>query len=142
MAQKLLLSAILIAGLAACGAPAASTSDAPSKAATQIAIPNISAQDASARLHADSGVTVLDIRTPKEFAAGHISGAVLMDYNSKSFAEDVSKLDRSQAYIVHCQSGGRSGRSMQQFKRLGFENVSHMKGGIAEWKKEGLPLTQ
>ncbi|MDM3870720.1 rhodanese-like domain-containing protein [Porticoccus sp. W117] len=85
-------------------------------------------------------VLVLDIRTPKEFAEGHIAGALNIDYYSDDFKQNLSQLDKSKTYLVHCRSGGRSGRSLKLFRELGFEKVIHLDGGIKAWKSQSLPL--
>ena len=86
-------------------------------------------------------MVVVDIRTPEEFAEGHIAGAINIDYMADGFAEKISELDSSKQYLVHCRSGGRSGRSMASFEDNGLD-VLHLNKGIKEWKKSGFPLTQ
>jgi rhodanese-related sulfurtransferase len=44
---------------------------------------------------------VLDIRTPEEYAAGHLPGAVLVDCQSKGFADQLRTLDPSKTYVMH-----------------------------------------
>ena len=85
-------------------------------------------------------LVVLDIRTPKEFGEGHIAGALNIDYYDDKFKQNLSQLDKTKTYLVHCRSGGRSGRSLKLFEELGFENIIHLDGGIKAWKSEGLPL--
>ena len=100
---------------------------------------DISAPQAASLIE-KTDVTVLDIRTPAEFEAGHIPGAIMVDYKSANFREQLSKLDRETPYIVHCRSGGRSGRAMSIFKELGFENIAHMNGGYLDWSANNLPV--
>ena len=76
---------------------------------------------------------VLDIRTPKEFNAGHLKGAKNIDFYSDHFASEIAKLPKDKSYLVHCASGGRSGRSLSQFKKLGFETVYHLADGYRGW---------
>src|SRR5262245_34037208 len=56
----------------------------------------------AAKLVAKKGVVVLDVRTPSEFAAGHIAGATNVDFQAGDFAERLAKLDRERTYLVHC----------------------------------------
>jgi 3-mercaptopyruvate sulfurtransferase SseA len=58
------------------------------------------------------GLVVLDVRTPEEFAAGHIAGASNVDLNSATFATAVAKLDPKLPYFVYCHSGNRSRRPL------------------------------
>src|SRR5215472_11525563 len=50
---------------------------------------------------------VLDVRTKKEFEAGHIPGAMNLDVNSPEFTQKVSALDKKKTYLVHCAAGVR-----------------------------------
>lgn len=96
----------------------------------------------AAMLLAENKVTVLDIRTPKEFAAGHIAGARNVDFSAADFAKQLEKLDKEKAYVVHCASGGRSTRSLPQFEKLGFQHLIHLDGGIKAWQAVGNPVTK
>ena len=93
-------------------------------------------------LAADENVVILDIRTPKEFNAGHLKGAVNVDFYADDFEQQLSKLDKSTEYLLHCRSGGRSNRSLKTFKKLGFKHIIHMDGGIKAWNKAHLPTTK
>ena len=82
-------------------------------------------------------LTVLDIRTAGEFEEAHIDGATNIDFIDPTFEEQITKLDRDKPYLVHCQSGGRSGRSLEVFKKLGFKNIYHLDGGLTGWRTAG-----
>ncbi len=97
---------------------------------------------AAQALIADQKATVLDIRTPEEFAEGHIPNAKNVDFFSKSFRETLEKLDKDAPIVMHCQSGGRSGQALPIFKELGFTKVFHMNGGFSAWSKAGLPVAK
>lgn len=88
----------------------------------------------------ESRVSVLDVRTPEEFKEAHIAGAVNIDILSKDFGEKVAALDRDRTYIVHCQSGRRSTKSLETLRKLGFKSIVHLDGGLAGWQKAALPL--
>ena len=88
----------------------------------------------------DAKLKVLDIRTPDEYADGHIAGAENIDFLDKSFDGKIAALDKSATYVVHCQSGGRSTKSLERFKKLGFKSIIHMDGGFAAWQKAGQPV--
>ena len=89
------------------------------------------------RLADGSGVVVLDVRTPQEFAEGHIEGAKNIDFTGSEFEKGLQGLDRKVTYLVHCKSGGRSGRSKAVFEKLGFEKILHLSNGFGEWEAEG-----
>jgi rhodanese-related sulfurtransferase len=88
----------------------------------------------------DAKVVVLDIRTPEEYKDGHIAGAVNIDFKEKDFAGKVAKLDREKTYVVHCQGGGRSTKSLETLKKLGFKSIVHLDNGFGSWQKAGLPV--
>ena len=82
------------------------------------------------------GVTVLDVRTPGEFAGGHLAGAVSADITG-DFAQAVEGLDRSAPYAVYCRSGNRSAAALAAMEDLGFTNAWHLDGGIGAWQAAG-----
>ncbi|MDG2307824.1 MAG: rhodanese-like domain-containing protein [Candidatus Binatia bacterium] len=95
---------------------------------------------AEALLGTKTEIVVLDVRTPGEFEAIHLAGAKNIDIDGASFREDAAKLDRDQAYLVHCAAGipgGRSARSVEILEELGFTRVYHLDGGINAWKAAG-----
>ena len=97
---------------------------------------DITVPEAEAAIAAEKTLVVIDVRTPKEFAAGHLAGATNIDYKGKDFLPQLEKLDRNKHYLIYCQSGWRSGAAMKRFKKLGFTNVLHMKDGYLGWSKE------
>ena len=103
----------------------------------------LSARDFKTMLDAhqdDSGLQLLDIRTPGEFNREHIRGALLIDYYASDFVARIKSLDRQKTYLVYCRSGNRSGRSLAVFQRLGFTHVYHLETGLIGWSRENLPL--
>jgi rhodanese-related sulfurtransferase len=100
---------------------------------------HINAQQAQ-KLIADKKVVVLDIRTPEEFAAGHIAGATNINFRAADFEKAIAALDKNQTYVLHCASGNRSTQSLPTFSKLEFKSVCHLDGGIKAWQKEKLPV--
>ncbi len=89
----------------------------------------------------DSGEYVLvDIRTPEEYQAGHIKGAINIDYYAPDFKEQVSKLDKNKKYLYYCRSGHRSGEAEVLAKVFNFPEVYELDGGINVWKEAGYPI--
>jgi len=99
---------------------------------------DISAEAAASLIEKDKSVVVLDIRSPEEFDGGHIAGARNISYHDANFAQQLGKLDKTTSYVLHCHSGGRSGKTIKLLKENGFTNIAHMKSGIAGWRKAGL----
>jgi rhodanese-related sulfurtransferase len=85
---------------------------------------------------------VLDVRTPREFEAGHIQGATNINFNDKDFAKRIEALDKKKIYIIHCASGGRSGQACEQIKTMNFKHMMHMNQGFSAWKEAGQPVAK
>ena len=100
----------------------------------------IKSKKAGKLLKEHKDLVVLDIRTMKEYVEGHIDKAKHIDFFEDSFKTLLEKLDRKTPYLVHCASGGRSGRSMEVFRDLGFTRIYHMNDGFKGWVKEKLPI--
>ncbi len=83
---------------------------------------------------------ILDVRTPSEFASGHIEGSILIDFNASNFRTEVDKLDKSKRYLVYCRTSNRSGQAVSIMKDLGFKEVYDVDGGIVAWEAAGLPI--
>ncbi len=81
----------------------------------------------------EAGLVVLDVRTPAEFAAGHLPGAINMDALSTDFESRLGALDRARSYLVYCRSGNRSRRAIATMTRMGFSSLFHMPDGMQGW---------
>src|SRR5712671_4821477 len=92
------------------------------------------------KLRSDKKNVVLDVRTPEEFAAGHIPGATNIDLHSADFQKKVSELDKSKTYLVHCAAGGRSATACGKLSKLNFTNCYNLLGGMNAWEKAGKPV--
>jgi rhodanese-related sulfurtransferase len=102
-------------------------------------IQDVTAEEAEALLSIDSAPQVIDLRTPEEFATGHIPGAVMIDFKSPDFKTELAKLDTSKEYLFHCKSGGRSTQSLDAWKELGFGKLYHLNKGILSWTEANNP---
>ena len=81
----------------------------------------------------DRDLVILDVRSPEEFSEGHIKNAVNMDFYAAAFPDELESLDKEITYLIYCRSGNRSGMSFKMMKKLGFQDVYNMEGGIMEW---------
>lgn len=136
-------------GLSACGGgddastpedttDVVATEDAPA-AATGIRV--VPATEAAATLESPpDDLVVLDVRTAEEFSEGHLDGAVMLDFYSDDFAEQIAQLDRDVPYVIYCRSGNRSGQTRALMDELGFSAVDDVEGGIISWVDAGLTL--
>ncbi len=80
---------------------------------------------------------LLDVRTPAEFAAGHIAGAVNIDVEAATFPQLVAELDPAKNYAVYCRSGNRSKVAMTAMGQAGFGHLFDLDGGIGAWQSAG-----
>ena len=81
------------------------------------------------------GALLLDVRTPEEFAAGHIPGAVNLP-NEAIGSEEIALLpDKGQHILVYCRSGNRSKQASEKLAALGYGNITEF-GGILDWPGE------
>ena len=76
------------------------------------------------KLRRQTNTIVLDVRTPKEFVAGHIPGATNIDWYASDFEKRASSLDKSKTYLVHCAAGRRGASASEKLTSLHFTNVS------------------
>ncbi|MDR3460317.1 MAG: rhodanese-like domain-containing protein [Verrucomicrobiae bacterium] len=93
--------------------------------------------DEFARMAGDKQNVILDVRTPEEYQAGHIAGAVNLDVSAADFQAKAAALDRSKTYLVHCASGVRSVRACNKLNQLDFPNLYNLPGGFRAWVKAG-----
>lgn len=71
----------------------------------------------------DDGARLVDVRTPEEFAAGHLDGAVNVDFEAGDFPERIAELPREETYVVYCASGNRATGAVEAMADLGIERV-------------------
>lgn len=103
-------------------------------------IVSVSAPEFDTKIKTDS-VQLLDVRTPQEYAEGHIEGALNINVQSDDFQQMAEKeLSKDSTILVYCRSGRRSMDAAWILTRLGYR-VINLKGGIIEWKEDGLPVT-
>ena len=100
---------------------------------------NISVSEFQEKLAAKSNAILLDVRTPEEYANGHLQQSTLLDFTDTNFKTNVSKLDRSKPIFVYCAAGGRSSKALKLMQELGFKEVYNMIGGFSAWEAKGFP---
>ncbi|MCF6313971.1 MAG: rhodanese-like domain-containing protein [Verrucomicrobiales bacterium] len=118
--------------------PAGTVAD--KKPAASNEVKHVNAVQAAEYIKNNPATIVIDVRGADEFSNGHIKGAINVDFRSPSFADDLKKLDTSKTYLIHCQAGGRSSSALKIFKKLGFQHLLHLDGGMMDWGKEQLPI--
>jgi len=89
-----------------------------------------------------AGLVLLDVRTPEEYAQGHLKGAMNLNVASPEFVDRLGRLDRARTYLVYCRTGNRSTQAVRMMERLGFKSILHMGEGIVGWQRSRLPLVR
>lgn len=121
-----LLAALALAGWACGRAPEPVASIAPSALAERIA--------------GGSAPLILDVRTPEEFAAGHLPGALNLPYDE--LAQRLSEIPaaRTDEIVVHCQSGRRAGMAEAILVEAGYSKLRDLEGHFQAWQQGGYPV--
>ena len=127
--------------LCSCSEPKQVESRTPAGSPDSWSVQNVTPVDTRKLLAENKDVRVLDVRTPTEYAQGHIAGAVNVDFNAADFADQVAQLDKNTSYIVHCRSGKRSSNSLPILKEQGFTAIYHLNKGFNAWKDAGMLAT-
>lgn len=136
---RTLTATLTLLVLAASGcAGSNSTDDAP--ATTTQTAPTAVVEPATARDAVADGAKLIDVRTPEEFAAGHLRGAVNVDVSEPDFVERIADLDETAAYVIYCASGNRAGTAIQTMRDQGFDDLING-GGFEDLAALGLPTT-
>ena len=80
---------------------------------------------------------ILDVRTPQEFAAGHLDNAVNIDWLGDGFVANAEKLDKSKPVFVYCKTNNRSPQAAAKLEELGFKTIYNLQGGLLKWDADG-----
>jgi len=83
---------------------------------------------------------IIDVRTPEEFAKGHIPGATLIPV--QQLADRIDEVPHNKQVYLYCHSGARSSRAAALLAQHGFTRIENMVGGIVAWKKAGYEVKQ
>jgi len=86
------------------------------------------------------GAVVIDLRPAEQYAAGHLSGARRMDGEQILNAGEMLKKYKQRPLIVYDESGSLGGSAARQLKTLGFTQAFNLRGGLAAWRSDNLPL--
>ncbi len=126
-----------VAGVALVASIMAACGGTTTEASFELVAPPVAAQ-----VIADEAPVVLDVRTPEEYAEGHLADAVLINFYDTDFADQLDELDKDATYVVYCRSGNRSQGAIQTMRELGFTDVVEVAGGIQAWVGAELGLAE
>jgi phage shock protein E len=126
-----------------------------SKAAEPVAVPpvstpasrtaekrNLNADQAARLMEEKPEIIILDVRTPEEYAVGHIQKALNINYYDQTFQKDLTRLEPRKSYLIYCASGNRSSKARVILTQIGITNLYHLDGGIKAWQKASLPIVK
>jgi rhodanese-related sulfurtransferase len=138
----------LLTAIACGGAPATapSTVSAPTTPPTQVVAPagavrHIDVATFKAERDAGKVPVLIDVRTPQEFAEGHVEGAILLPLQElEQRLADVEPYRGSDVYVI-CKSGGRSARAAAILNAKGYKAIN-VQGGTMGWIDAGNPVVQ
>ena len=109
---------------------------------TQI-IGDLTVQEAFDLIEEEQGnpdFAIIDVRTPEEYADGHIENAVNIDFRADDFEDRISELDKDKTYVIYCRSGVRSAGALDVMEQLGFNEAYNVLEGIIGWTDAGFPV--
>ena len=130
--KSIFLNLIIIVLLTVSGCAQSQNSDAGNRQ-------DVSAQEAKELIVKDKEMVILDVRTPGEFANGHVAGAVNIDFYASDFEKQLEKLDTAGTYLIYCASGNRSGKATSLMQNKGFQNIINSTAGFNELKQAAVP---
>jgi rhodanese-related sulfurtransferase len=131
-----LVAVVALVGVAGCGSDdgATGTADPPAATAgTDLPEPGVDA--AAAALDEDR--TVIDVRTPEEYDAGHVDGATLIDVQADDFDDLVADLDPDDTYVAYCRTGVRSEAAAERMRAEGLDVYDG--GGLSDMVEADWP---
>ena len=123
-------------GLAALLGSAAAAGEPPPPAVPTIGAPELVAREAAQ----DPALVVLDVRTPEEYAAGHVPGAINVPHDE--IAGRLGELAglRDKDVVVYCKSGRRAALALEVLGKHGYTRLSHLDGDMQGWSAAGRPV--
>lgn len=101
---------------------------------------HVSAADAVRLIN--KGALVIDVRKPEEFQAGHIVNARNVPLERVQKDEDTISKQKSKILLAVCADGSTAGRAAGHLRKTGYENAFSLKGGLAGWRADNLPLVK
>ena len=110
-------------------------------AAKASALKDVTPDEAALLMKGKAPVLVVDVRTPDEFAEGHIPGARNVDFLGDDFEKQIAALPAGRPLIVHCAAGNRSSKAVVKIAALQKSaQIFHLKSGFNGWKAAGKPV--
>ena len=103
------------------------------------AAPSISNSELSQRITAGDAPMILDVRTDKEYASGHVPGAVNIPVDQLPGRLPELRRHDNAEIVVYCESGRRASKAADILIGDGFLDIRHLQGDMRQWRQDGLP---
>jgi rhodanese-related sulfurtransferase len=103
---------------------------------------SIEPSELAAQIASKRAPFILDVRSPGEFASGHIPGAVNVPVHELSERLVALALSRTDEIVVHCERGGRAEVAESMLRKSGYTGVRDLDGHMAAWRAGGFPLAK
>ncbi len=137
----LVVAGALLTGCAQSQSPApAPTGQAPATQQQKAPMVNLTAADLLAQVKAGGKPFIVDVRTPEEFAAGHIDGAKNIDL--QTIEKGIKAVPKEQEIVLICRSGNRSAQAYEILAQLGYTKLKNVTGGMQAWEQAGGPVVK
>jgi len=107
---------------------------------TNVKYESIPAVNFADKIKSTTQPSIIDVRSPEEFAGQHINNAINIDWNGDNFESKIGKYDKSKPIFVYCMSGGRSKQAAEKLGNMGFTKIYELQGGIMKWNAAGLSV--
>ena len=101
-------------------------------------VPSISAAELHAWGESGAAPVVIDVRTPDEYASGHIPGAINIPFDQ--IGQHIAEIEAPEGVALYCMVGPRARKGEAALLAAGYEKVFHLEGGLAAWQQAGLPV--
>ena len=138
MTLRLFWGGIFLLVLAQCGAPA--KEGVPSN---EVVLKDVTVAEFEGLMQSLENPLLLDVRTPEEWAEGHLDGASHKDYwGDEDFDGCMQRIAKDRPVLVYCAGGGRSGLTAKELRAMGHHEVYNLEDGMAGWQEEGRPVVQ
>lgn len=142
MKNCLIITLIALIGFYSCNTKTSTENESLVSRQESSVIATVDSQQAKELLEEEKEIILLDVRTPEEFAAGHLEGARNIDFQAADFNQQLQDLDPDLKYMVYCAIGGRSGKSAKLMQEKGFKRVYNVSEGFSELSNLGLPVAK
>jgi rhodanese-related sulfurtransferase len=90
----------------------------------------------------NQGALVLDLRPSEQYQAGHLNGARQMDSDQILKAGDTLKKHKEKFIVVYDEGGSLGGSAVRQLAAQGFTKAFALRGGLAAWRADNLPVSR